>query len=600
MESSSRAFLSQTRVCPREPTVTLVEALRTVNSRAKETARHGFSLACGFTPLHFKTFFAAQLVERTSAGRIDVEVGLFGDLPGTLRRLIENPPDGVAVPMEWSDLDSRLGFRSTHGWRIDRGADILSSVQMRLSELSLVLTELSQRTTVALSLPTLPLPPMFKPPRGMSDPTVLELRRQLAEFAAGLAQTSQVRVVDTQQLDLASPISTRYDAASDLRTGFPYRQEHACLLSEALANLLRPAAPMKGIITDLDNTLWSGIIGEDGVDEISWDLDHKTQAHGLYQEMLASLSELGVFIGVASKNDPLVAQQGLQRTDLVVSRDSLFPVEANWGAKSESVQRILKTWNIGAESVLFLDDSPIELAEVAAGVPGIQCRQFPTGDAEAILRLIGEMRDLFGKTTVTVEDQLRVSSLKSSGAVATSAAIDPEEFLRQAEAEITLEWNMPDERCFELINKTNQFNLNGQRFDEATWRRRLSDPQSFLLAVRYSDKYAPLGKVSVLAGRWRNGIPQIDIWVLSCRAFSRRIEHQVLQSCFERFDCEQIHFDFLPTDRNAPLRELLTDLCGTEPNGPVTLTRSQFNSHCPSLYAKVLSHDSLNRNRVAA
>ena len=580
--------------------MTLVEALRIVNSRAKETARHGFSLACGFTPLHFKTFFAAQLVERTVAGRIDVEVGLFGDLPGTLRRLIEILPDGVAVPLEWSDLDSRLGFRSTHGWRIDRGADILSSVQMRLSELSLVLTELSQRTTVALSLPTLPLPPMFKPPRGMSDPIVLELRRQLAEFAAGLAQTSKVRVVDSQQLDLVSPISTRYDTASDLRTGFPYRPEHACLLAEALANLLRPAAPMKAIITDLDNTLWSGIIGEDGVKEISWDLDHKTQAHGLYQEMLASLSGLGVFIGVASKNDPLVAQQGLQRADLVVPRDSLFPIEANWGAKSESVRRILQTWNIGAESVLFLDDSPIELAEVAAGVPGIQCRQFPTGDAEGILQLIGEMRDLFGKTTVTLEDQLRVSSLRNSDVAITSAAIDPEEFLRQAEAEITLEWNMPDERCFELINKTNQFNLNGQRLDEAAWRRRLSDPQSFVLAIRYADKYAPLGKVSVLAGRWQNGIPHIDIWVLSCRAFSRRIEHVVLQACFERFDCEQLHFDFLTTDRNAPLRELLTDLCDAEPNGPVALTRMTFKSHCPSLYAKVLSHDSLNGNRVAA
>ena len=240
------------------------------------------------------------------------------------------------------------------------------------------------------------------------------------------------------------------------------------------------------------------------------------------------------------------------------------------------------------------------MAEVAAGVPGIQCRQFPTGDAEGILQLIGEMRDLFGKTTVTLEDQLRVSSLRNNGATVTSVATDPEEFLRHAEAEITLEWNIPDDRCFELINKTNQFNLNGQRLDEAAWRRRLADPQAFLLAVRYGDKYAPLGKVSVLAGRWQNGIPLIDIWVLSCRAFSRRIEHQVLQACFERFDCDQLFFDFLPTERNATLCELLTDFCGAEPNGPVILTRSKFKSHCPSLYAKVLSHDSLNGNRVAA
>lgn len=579
--------------------MTLVEALRIVNARAADSTRLRFALACGFTPLHLKTFLAAQLTERTASGRIDVEIGLFGDVPGTLQKLLDNPPDGVAVPLEWSDLDARLGWRSTHGWRTDRAADILSSVRMRLGQLTALLTELAQRTSVVLSLPTLPLPPMFPPPRGRSAPAALELRRLAADFAAELASESDVRIVDSQQLESLSPISARHDVASDLRTGFPYRLDYVVVLAGALASLLRPAAPLKGIITDLDNTLWSGIVGEDGIQGVSWDLDHKTQAHAIYQEMLASLSELGVLIGVASKNDPAIALQGLQREDLVVPRESLFPIEANWGAKSESVRRILQTWNIGADSVLFVDDSPIELAEVAAGVPGIRCRQFPTGDAEAIVRLVGELRDQFGKTTVTVEDQLRVSSLRDGGAVPLTGT-DPEEFLRQADAEITLEWNTPDERCFELINKTNQFNLNGRRLDEAEWRRRMSDPQAFLLSVRYADKYAPLGKVSVLAGHWRDGLPWIDVWVLSCRAFSRRIEHQVLQACFERFGVDQLLLDVQPTDRNAPLCEFLAGFVAVNPNQPITLTRSAFHSGCPSLYAKVLSHDSLNRNRHAA
>ncbi len=579
----------------------LVDALRILNARAQDESPQRFSLAlaCGFTPLHFKTFLAAQLTERTSSGRVDVQVGLFGDLPSTLRRLVEIVPDGVAVPLEWSDLDPRLGFRATHGWRSSRSADIFSSVQLRLRELSALLAELSQRTTVAMSLPTLPLPPMFKPPRGMVDPLALELRSQLAEFAAELSRTSTVRIVDSQQLDLLSPINTRHDVSSDLRTGFPYRMEHACLLAGELAGLLRPASPLKGLITDLDNTLWSGIVGEDGVDGISWELDHKTHTHAIYQEILASLSELGVLIGVASKNDPTVAQQGLQRDDLVVPRESLFPIEASWGAKSESVRRILQTWNVAADSVLFLDDSPIELAEVSAGVPGIRCQQFPTGDAEAILRLVGELRDLFGKATITPEDQLRVTSLRNGGAVLPTGT-DPEEFLRQADAEITLEWNAPDDRCFELINKTNQFNLNGRRLGESEWRSRLADPQAFLLAVRYADKFAPLGKVSVLAGRWRDGLPCIDVWVLSCRAFSRRIEHQVLKACFELFDCDQLQLDVQPTDRNAPLCEFLAGFVDTKPNQPITLTRSEFHSRCPSLFAKVLSHDFPNGNRVAA
>lgn len=579
--------------------MTLVDALRIVNARTPNATRRRFTLACGFTPLHLKTFLAAQLTERTASERIDVEVGVFGDVSGTLQKLLDNPSDGVAVPLEWSDLDARLGWRSTHGWRSDCTADILSSMRLRLRQLTELLTKLAQRTSVAVSLPTLPLPPMFPPPRGQSAPTALELRSLVSDFAVELASSSDVRLVDSEQLEVLSPRHLRHDVASDFRTGFPYRIEHSVTLANALAGLLRPAAPLKGLITDLDNTLWSGIVGEDGVQGVSWDLDHKTHAHAIYQEMLASLSELGVLIGVASKNDPTIAQQGLQRDDLVVPRESLFPIEANWGAKSESVRRILQTWNISADSVLFLDDSPIELAEVAAGVPSIQCRKFPTGDAEAIVRLVGELRDLFGKTTAMLEDKLRIRSLRDSGAVPPTAT-DPEEFLRQAEAEITLEWNAPDERCFELINKTNQFNLNGRRLDAVDWRRRLSDPQAFLLAVRYADKYAPLGKVSVLAGHWQDGLPWIDVWVLSCRAFSRRIEHQVLQACFDCLGCDRILLDYQPTDRNAPIGELLAGLVESEPNQPITLTRSAFNSRCPSLYSKVLSHDSPNENHIAA
>ncbi len=579
--------------------MTLVDALRIVNARAANATRRRFTLACGFTPLHLKTFLAAQLTEHTASERMDVEVGVFGDVSGTLQKLLDNPPDGVAVPLEWSDLDARLGWRSTHGWRSGCTADILSSVRLRLRHLTELLTPLAQRTSVAVSLPTLPLPPMFPPPRGQSAPAALELRSLVADFAAGLASSSDVRLVDSEQLEVQSPRQSRHDVAGDLRTGFPYRLEHSVMLASALAGLLLPAAPLKGLITDLDNTLWSGIVGEDGVQGVSWDLDHKTHAHATYQEMLASLSELGVLIGVASKNDPTIAQQGLQREDLVVPRESLFPIEANWGAKSESVRRILQTWNINADSVLFLDDSPIELAEVAAGVPGIQCRKFPAGDAEAIVRLVGELRDLFGKTTATPEDTLRVRSLRDSGAVPPTTT-DPEEFLRQADAEITLEWNAPDERCFELINKTNQFHLNGRRLDAAAWRRRLSDPQAFLLAVRYADKYAPLGKVSVLAGCWRDGLPWIDVWVLSCRAFSRRIEHHVLQACFDRLGCDRILLDYQPTDRNAPVGELLAGLVELGPTQPISLTRSAFKSRCPSLYAKVLSHDSPNENRIAA
>jgi len=326
-----------------EPTVTLVDALRIVNARTPNETRRRFTLACGFTPLYLKIFLAAQLTERTVSERIDVEIGVFGDVSGTLQKLLSQPSDGVAVPLEWSDLDARLGWRSTHGWRSDWQADILSSVRLRLLHLTELLTKLSQRTSVVASLPTLPLPPMFPPARGQSSPAALELRSLVTDFASELVSSSDVRLVDSEQLDVQSPRHSRHDVVSDLRTGFPYRHEHSVTLASMLADLLRPAAPLKGLITDLDNTLWSGIVGEEGIRGVSWDLDHKTHAHAIYQEMLASLSELGVLIGVASKNDPIIAQQGLQREDLVVPREALFPVEANWECSSESPARTTRS-----------------------------------------------------------------------------------------------------------------------------------------------------------------------------------------------------------------------------------------------------------------
>ena len=159
-------------------------------------------------------------------------------------------------------------------------------------------------------------------------------------------------------------------------TGLPYTVTHADRLAGALARLLAPPVPKKGLITDLDDTLWHGLVGEIGPENVSWDLASHYQLHGLYQKLLASFLEEGVLIGIASKNDPEVARRALERSDLLLQADRVFPVEIHWDAKSGSVGRILRTWNIGADSVVFVDDSPMELAEVVAAYPGINASGF--------------------------------------------------------------------------------------------------------------------------------------------------------------------------------------------------------------------------------
>ena len=119
-----------------------------------------------------------------------------------------------------------------------------------------------------------------------------------------MVQLPNVRIVNPQRLDALSPPAERLDVKAELMSGFPYRTAHASVVAELLAEPLKPVMPKKGLITDLDDTLWRGILGEVGAHGVTWDLDHYSHMHGLYQQLLNSLAEAGVLIGVASKNDP--------------------------------------------------------------------------------------------------------------------------------------------------------------------------------------------------------------------------------------------------------------------------------------------------------
>jgi FkbH-like protein len=256
-------------------------------------------------------------------------------------------------------------------------------------------------------------------------------------------------------------------------------------------------------------------------------------------------------------------------------------MEIHWGPKSESVQRILKAWNIGAESVVFVDDSPMELAEVAAVHPGIKCLQFPTRDQVKINQLLATLRDLFGKNVLLEEDLIRVKSARRGHQEQQDreqSSATPGQFLKLAEAEIDFHIGKTplDPRAIELVNKTNQFNLNGTRRPEAYWQAWLKNPDSFLMLVSYKDKYGPLGKIAVLAGRGMGRKLFVDSWVMSCRAFSRQIEHRCLQELYSRFDVDEIEFDFAATDRNKPFQAFLSDMLGEPPFPACILPRTLF------------------------
>jgi FkbH-like protein len=543
-------------------------------------------LACGFTPLHLQTFLAAHLRELKQGQGVQVEVGLYGDCLGNLMRAHKTASGMVAVALEWPDFDSRLGLRNAGNWSSGDLDDIVRQATRWTQRLRDILLVAGSMDTVAISLPTLPLPPVTPLPGWQAGHFEMELARLVAELATELAVIPNVRLLNRQRLDLMSPLGQRWDVKGELRSGFPYRLPHASVLGELLARLLSERVPKKGLITDLDQCLWKGILGDDGPAGVTWDLEHHSAHHAVYQKLLSSLGQSGVLVAIASKNDPEAVREVFKREDLSLRADQIFPFGVGWGPKSEAVGRILCAWNIAPDSVVFVDDTALELAEVKAAFPEIECLAFPD-DEEGVVRLLQALRDWFGKSKIGDEDQIRLQSLRQAHDFVVAAGYDT--FLKAAEADLMIDFapDPADPRPLELVNKTNQFNLNGRRFTEMEWRTRLKDPAAFLAVVAYKDKFGPLGKIAVLGGLQTPKALRVDTWVMSCRAFSRRIEYRCLECLFNHFGVQEAIFDYRTTPRNTPIREFFAGFLGTEPTDVLSLTRTSFEHARPQMHHRV-------------
>jgi len=567
--------------------VNLNNALAIVRNRKKGDRTKPYFLACGCQPLHLATLLEARLFEKLGDDEICVTTGLYGDLAGSLELAASSASVGAVVVLEWSDFDPRLGLRSSGGWSNAALQDILATCQERCARMAASVAKIATRMPVVVTPPGLPRTPVGSTVAAQSGEIELALDHHLSGFLLQLARTQGVRILDRGVVSGLAAESPSLDPKMELLAGFPYTIPYASALALAIVGLMHQIPPKKGLITDLDDTFWSGIVGEAGIDGVSWDQEHHTQAHGLYQQMLGRLADMGVLLAVASKNEQSVVEKALARRDLFLKKESLFPVHANWGPKSRSVAEILRVWNIDQTAVVFIDDSPMELSEVQQAFPGVTCLQFKGKDPSKVWELLGQLRNLFGKPQVLEEDLLRASSIQAAAQMSSAGAeASSPEFLRGLAATVTLDYrkNASDKRPVDLVNKTNQFNLNGLRISEGEWLRMMERPETILSVISYEDKFGPLGKIAVAVGTRSGRVLQLSHWVMSCRAFSRRIEHHTLDSLYRECDVDEIQFNLLPTDKNQPLRDLFSSM-GIIPDaeGRYLLTRAEFQARCGEL-----------------
>ncbi len=338
------------------------------------------------------------------------------------------------------------------------------------------------------------------------------------------------------------------------------------------------ARAKKVLVLDLDNTLWGGVIGDDGADGIVLGADSPAgEAFLEWQRMVAGLAQRGVVLAVCSKNDPAVAEAGLAHPASQLKRGDFAAFECSWGDKAAGLRRIAAALNLGLDSFVFCDDNPAECALVRETLPEVAVLCMGA-DPSAFVDLF-DAGHWFDLDSYTKEDLGRSAAYaaRASALAEQAGATDLAGYLaglgmrgwlgRPEEADIA--------RMAQLELKTNQFNVTTRRYAEADLRRFLGRDDAVVLAFRLSDRFGDHGLTSTLVAFREGEALRIDSWLMSCRIFSRSAEEFVLQGLIGiagAMGAERLAGEYVATAKNGVVAGLYERL-GFEAAGPGRFVR---------------------------
>jgi FkbH-like protein len=322
----------------------------------------------------------------------------------------------------------------------------------------------------------------------------------------------------------------------------------------------------KCLILDLDNTLWGGVIGDDGLQNLILGSEHPVgSAFRDFQQYVKNLQRRGIILAVCSKNDAENAKEGFSHPDSILKFEDFAAFKANWNPKPENIREIAAELNIDLDSMVFLDDNPAERALVAEQLPEVA-----VPDVGADVSLFAEIleREQYFEVHQLVQEDLGRSAFYSSNSqrkACETSFINYGEFLTSLEmtAEIGPFTRMYLERITQLINKTNQFNLTTRRYTSAEVESIAQDPSFVTLYGRLTDKFGDNGLVSVLIGHVIADAIELDVWLMSCRVLNREMEFAMFDALVEQCQSRSIRRIvgvYIPSKKNALVAGLYESL----------------------------------------
>lgn len=338
-------------------------------------------------------------------------------------------------------------------------------------------------------------------------------------------------------------------------------------LAYNLANIIKAiyGRNKKAFVLDMDNTLWGGVIGDDGVERIEIGQESALgQAYAEFQEYIKQHKELGIVLNIASKNEMENALSGLKHPSSVLRKEDFICIKANWEPKSNNIAEIAEDLNILPDGIVFVDDNPAERELVRMQMPGIAVPEIST--VENYIREI-DRQGYFEVTNLSEDDRGRNRMYQENARrnEAKREFQDYREYLLslKMQGEIRPFEKLYFSRITQLINKSNQFNLTTRRFTQNEIEEIASHDKYITLYGRLSDKFGDNGIVSVVIGQKKENVCHIIEWLMSCRVLKRDMEMAMMDGLVER--CRQEGIDkvrgyYYPTAKNKMVKNFYYEM----------------------------------------
>lgn len=361
-----------------------------------------------------------------------------------------------------------------------------------------------------------------------------------------------------------------FDSRMYLHASQPFSKAGMDGMAATLARMISAAKTprKKCIVLDADNTLWGGVVGEDGLSGIGLGGAYPGNAYKYFQEQLKQLKHRGILLALCSKNNEADVSEVFEKHgDRVLELDDFVATRVNWEPKPLNIQSIAQELNIGLDSLIFIDDSDIECASVSSELPMVKVVQAPAGNPIELLKLLDniseidvlEVSDTDFKRTQSYHDQAQRAQLQER-----VGSLD--DFLSQLELRVKFELSGAEQlsRVSQLTQRTNQFNLTTRRYTEADIKRFVESERFRVWHIGVEDRFGDYGVTGVVIVEFSaDGCSaRIDSFMLSCRVLGRRVETALVSTIcnvLADFGCQSVVAERIPSAKNQQTESFWVD-----------------------------------------